>query len=578
MFRSHPASEAGRPSGAAPWWAPLLLLLTLLAGCDSKPKSAADAPKGGSAAAASAAVSAPEDPRVPPFDSVAVDAFFTQSPQLKEYRRDAQQFYHERAGRLGWFRRGELVPQAQKLLDKVADAKLEGLDPAKYRPLTLDAQKQFAALRAAKKGEADPELMRRTDLALSALYFAFAGDFYKGTVDPHTNDAIDWSVKRNKVKLHRALQTILQERESTYPYYEFGSLHPEYDRLRHALSQYRALQQRGGWSTVPAIKKLEPGQTDSVAVPALRRRLLPDARAAAEPARYDEALAAAVKTFQDGQGLHPDGIIGQGTVAALNVPVEARIDQLLLNMERWRWIPKKLGDRYVLVNIPEYKLHVVEKGREVFDMRVIVGKQLKETPVFSDKMEHIVLAPYWGVPVSIVEEEIKPAMLRNPGFLESQDMEVLNGFGPKAQPIPASSVDWANVTKDNWKYVLRQRPGDKNPLGPMKFLFPNENDVYLHGTPNAWLFNKETRGFSHGCVRIEDPKKLALYLLRDQPQWTAARIDETVAAGEEKWIKLKEQVPVFIVYFTAWADQDGTVHFRDDVYGHDKALEQAMFN
>ena len=237
-----------------------------------------------------------------------------------------------------------------------------------------------------------------------------------------------------------------------------------------------------------------------------------------------------------------------------------------------------LGERYVLVNIPEYKLHLVDGGHEVFEMRVIVGKELKATPIFSDKMEHIVLAPYWGVPVSIVEEEIKPSMLRNPNFLKSQDMEMLNGFGPKANIIPASSVDWANLTKENWKYVLRQRPGPKNPLGPMKFMFPNENDVYLHGTPNAWLFNKEERGFSHGCVRIEDPRKLALYLLRDQPQWTPEKIDETVAQGKEKWIKLKEQLPVFIVYFTAWAGEDGTVHFRDDVYGHDRALEQAMFN
>ncbi len=577
VFRLSAVAESGRLSSMASLWAFVLLLLTLTTGCDSKPGSTAEAPAGSAANA---------DSRIPPLDSVAVQSFFTRNSQLKEHRREAQQFYHERAGRLAWFRQGEVVPQADKLLDKVATAKSEGLDPAVYRPLTMDVQKQFAALKAAKKGEADPELVRRTDLTLSALYFAFAGDFYRGTVDPHINESVDWSVKRNKIKLHRALQTILQERESTYPYYEFGSLHPEYDRLRHALSQYRALQKRGGWSTVPAIKKLEPGQTDSVAVPALRRRLLPAAGATTtaglssgtDAALYDAQLAGAVKAFQDRHGLRPDGIVGMGTVEALNVPVEARIDQLLLNMERWRWIPKKLGDRHVLVNIPEYKLHMVDGGREVFDMRVIVGKTLKATPVFSDKMEHIVLAPYWGVPVSIVEEEIKTAMLRNPNFIESEDMEVLNGFGPKAQAIPASSVDWANLTKENWKYVLRQRPGKKNPLGPMKFIFPNENDVYLHGTPNAWLFNKEERGFSHGCVRIEDPKKLALYLLRDQPQWTSERIDETIAAGEEKWINLKEHLPVYIVYFTSWADEAGTVHFRDDVYGHDKALEQAMFN
>lgn len=595
LLRATVAAGWAGPRSAAPWWAPLLVLLTLLAACDSKPKSAADTP----GAATSAA-----DERIPPIDSATVERFFAASAQLKDHRADALQFYRERQGRPGWIRRGAVVPQADKLLDKVADAKAEGLDPATYRPLVQDVQKQFAALRAAKgssKGDPDPEQLRRTDLALSALYFAFAGDFYKGTVDPHDDKSIEWSVKRNKIRLPRALQTILQERESTYPYYEFGSLHPEYDRLRRALSQYRALQKQGGWPVVPTPaqgRKLDPGATDAVLVPVLRRRLLPgqpaarpvaaqtagvggapaEAPASAPEARYDEQLVGAVKAFQDRHGLNPDGIVGAGTVEALNVPVEARIDQLVLNMERWRWIPKKLGGRHLLVNIPEYKLHVVEDDHEVMEMRVIVGKQLKATPVFSDKIEHIVLAPYWGVPVSIVEEEIKPAMLRNPNFIDGQNMEVLNGFGPKAQPIPAGSVDWANVTKENWKYVLRQRPGKENPLGPMKFLFPNENDVYLHGTPNAWLFNKEERGFSHGCVRIEDPKKLALYLLRDQPQWTSEKIDETVEAGAEKRINLKDHVPLFIVYFTAWADEDGTVHFRDDVYGHDKALEQAMFN
>ncbi len=564
-FVPRPATRLPR---ATPWWAALLMAMLTLAGCDSKTKNSDTA----------AATSQSAGPAVTPLDSVAVDAYFTRTKELKEHRRDAQQFYHERAGRLAWFlANGELKPQAQKLLEKISSAKDDGLDPKRYP--AQDVQKRFAALRAAKQTDPDhAEQMRQTDLALSGLYFAFAGDFYKGTVDPRVNETIDWSVKRNKIKLYRALQTILQERESTYPYYEFGSLHPEYDRLRLALAQYRALDKRGGWSTVPAIKKLQPGERDSVAVPALRRRLLTAGPAPADPARYDEQLAGAVKAFQDRHGLRADGIVGEGTVAALNVPVAARIDQLILNMERWRWIPKKLGDRYVLVNIPEYKLHMVDGGKEVFDMRVIVGKELKATPVFSDKMEHIVLAPYWGVPVSIVVEEIKPAMLRNPNFLESQDMEVLNGYGPKAQVISASSVDWANVTKENWKYTLRQRPGPRNPLGPMKFLFPNENDVYLHGTPNAWLFNKEERGFSHGCVRIEDPKKFALYLLRDQPQWTSDKIDETVAGGTEKWINLKEHLPVFIVYFTAWSSADGTVHFRDDVYGHDKALEQAYFN
>lgn len=571
MMRSKTAIVPRGPLGQgsfATWLATLLLAFGLLAGCDSK-KSEGDT---------SSVITSKGTVAGPTLDSVAVDTYYNQRPVFKEHRRDAQQFYRERQGRLAWFRNGELVPQAQKLLDKVAAAKEEGLDPARYR--VVDFQKQFAALKAAKKGDPDrlAALMKETDLALSGTYFAFAGDFYKGVVDPHTNEALEWSVKRNKVKLYRALQTILQERESSYPYYEFGTLHTEYDRLRQALGQYRQIAKQGGWNTVPTVKKLEPGAKDPAVVPALRRRMLAGARSASDSTVYDPALVEAVKAFQERHGLKPDGIVGAGTVEAMNVPVEGRIDQLIVNMERWRWIPKKLGDRYVLVNIPEFKLHMVDGGKEVFDMRVIVGKDMKATPVFSDKMEYVVLAPYWGVPQSIVLEEIKQAMLRNPNFIESQNMELLKGSGKTAQPIPATSIDWASLDETNWKYILRQRPGGENPLGPIKFLFPNENDVYLHGTPNTWLFNQTQRGFSHGCVRIEDPYKLASYLLRDQPEWTPEKIHQTVDAGEEKWITLKEKLPVYIVYFTAWVDPAGAVHFRDDIYGHDQALEKAYFD
>lgn len=564
-FRVFPLTSCF-PVVLALWLAPLLMALS---GCDYKSKSSAEE----SATTSRSTTSPPKSG--PTVDSVMVEAFFKRTPLFSENLKDAQQFYRERGGQLGWIRQGEPVPQARKFLDRIAEADKDGLDPRRYQ--VVDFQKQFAALRAAKKGDPDKlaELERTTDLGLTGTYFAFAGDFYKGTVDPHVNDAMEWSVKRNKVKLYRALQTILQERESSYPYYEFGSLHPEYDRLRHALSQLRAVEKRGGWGTVPEVKKLSPGDRDSAVVPALRHRLTPGAPAPADPAVYDQPLAGAVRAFQDRHGLNDDGVLGPGTIKALNVPVAERIDQIILNMERWRWIPKKLGDRYVFVNIPAFKLHLVDAGKEVFEMRVIVGKQLKATPVFSDKMKYIVLAPYWNVPASIVAEEIKPAMLRNPGFLESQHMEVVNS---KKQEVPASSIDWASVTEENWtKYVLRQRPGNENPLGPMKFIFPNENDVYLHGTPNAWLFNKEQRGFSHGCVRIEDPLKMATYLLRDQPEWTPEKIQQTVAAGEETWVILKQEIPVYLVYFTAWVDEDGTIHFRDDIYGHDQALEKAYF-
>jgi L,D-transpeptidase YcbB len=593
-----------RQGGSPPWWAALLLLLALFTGCESRPKPAAVVKLTAPQAPATTA-SALADVSIPPIDSTTVEAYFNGSPQLQDHRTDALNFYRERAGRLGWFRNGTLVPQTQNLLTQATDAQAEGLNPAHYQPLIEDVEKHFAALRAIKKGDPDAaEKVRQTDLVLSGLYFAFAGDMYKGVLDPHTNEALAWEVRRNKVKLYHSLQAILKERDSSYPNYEFGAVHPDYTRLRSALRMYRALEKRGGWSVVPAVKKLVPGQVDSVVVAALRRRLAAEpvapgigdatasigatqpaptvavsakaasALAPADPDRYDDTLVASVKTFQDRHGLNPDGLVGPGTVAALNVPVRARIEQLILNMERWRWVPRKLGARYVLVNIPEFKLHVVEGDTEQFSMRVIVGKELKQTPVFSDKIQYIVLAPYWGIPASIVEEEIKPAVLRDRGYLARHQMELLDG----KRVISSRAVNWRTVTRANWHYTLRQKPGAENPLGTMKFIFPNDHNVYLHGTPNGWLFNKEGRGFSHGCVRLEDPRKLADYLLQPQPAWTAERISSTIAAGTETWIALPEPVPVYIVYFTAWVSPDGRVQFRDDVYGHDQALEKEFFS
>ena len=541
-----------------------LALLPALSSCDSKP--------GGQQSVVDKIMGNAPVPVVV-IDSATVEHYMTSHPQFKDHLADAKQFYREREGRLAWFdKNGEVVPQAQKMLDKVAQAGQEGLDAKRYR--VVDFKQRFAALKAARSDTAKlAKELEQTDLALSATYFDYFGDFYRGTIDPRAEKKIDWTVKRNKIKLYRALQTILKERESTYPYYEFESLHPEYDALRDALAKMRAVQKQGGWGTVPTVEKLEPGQSDPAVVPALRKRLLPGATGSAE---YDPALAQAVRTFQDHHGLKPDGIVGGETLKDLNVSVDDRIDQIIINMERWRWIPKKFGDRYLLVNIPEYKFHLVDKGKEVFDMRVIVGKKLNSTPIFSDKMEYIVIAPYWNVPMSIVVKEIKGNMLRNPGFLASQNMEIVTR--DKAHTvIDAGSIDWANVSETNFKYLIRQKPGPENSLGSIKFIFPNEDDIYLHDTPHDALFNQTQRGFSHGCVRVEYPTKLAEYLLRDQPEWTEEKIRETINGGEEKWVTLKEKLPVYIVYLTAWVDKDGNLNFRDDIYGHDRTLEKEYF-
>ncbi|QNH63831.1 L,D-transpeptidase family protein [Hymenobacter sediminicola] len=550
----------------------------------------------------------------PTLDSVYIVKYMSAEPKFKDQIEWGKKFYRERNFRLGWFRNHELVPQAKTMLGVLNKAADEGLDPKEYK--TKDFDKLFADLEAAQSDSTKRNtLEKEIDVALSGTYFNWASDFYRGTVDPRAVKTIDWQVKRNKIKLHKALMTILKERESTYPYYEFEPLHPEYDQLKKALAEYRALQRNGGWATIPATTKLKPGQT-SPAVAALRQRLLgtkapatapvaatpaaatdpaatpartvankPDNTGTAVPAaaapgeKYDAELVQAVKSFQTQNGLNPDGVVGGETLRLLNIPVAQRIDQLILNMERWRWIPKRFEPSYLLVNIPDYKLHMIENNKEVFDMRVIVGKALNATPVFSDKMEYVVLAPYWNVPYSIIDKELRPKLAANAqATLDRLDMEVVKGSGAKATPIDPNSIDWANLTPATWKYTLRRRPGPMNDLGDVKFIFPNSNDVYLHDTPHDELFSQAKRGFSHGCVRVAEPLKLAEYLLRNKPGWDMMKIEETIAGREEKYVSLPEHLPVYLVYFTSWVDDAGNVHFRDDIYGHDKSLAKEYFN
>ncbi|UOQ51932.1 L,D-transpeptidase family protein [Hymenobacter cellulosivorans] len=537
----------------------------------------------------------------PTLDSTFVIRYMTAEPAFKDQLEWGKKFYRERDYRLGWFRNHELVPQAKTLLSVINKAADEGLDPRDYK--VKDFDKLFAEFEKSKSDSTKRNtLEKEIDVALSGTYFNWASDFYRGTVNPREVKSIDWKVKRNKIKLHKALMTILKERESTYPYYEFEPLHPEYDRLKKALADYRTVQRNGGWPTLPATTKIKPGDA-SPAVALLRKRLL-GGTAAAEPAapatpaanatpvqstgnvtpaaapaeKYTGELVNAVKQFQEFNGLKADGIVSGETLKALNIPISARIDQIILNMERWRWIPKKFEPSYLLVNIPDYKLHVIENNKEVFDMRVIVGKTLNATPVFSDKMEYVVLSPYWNVPWSIIEKELKPKLINNPSYLDRLDMEVVKGYGKKAVAVDPGSIDWSSIRQETFKYTVRRRPGPKNDLGEVKFIFPNSNDIYLHDTPHDELFSQTKRGFSHGCVRVAEPLKLAEYLLRDKPGWDLQTIQDTIANRKEKYVSLKEKLPVYLVYFTAWVDEAGNLHFRDDIYNHDKALAREYFD
>jgi L,D-transpeptidase YcbB len=289
---------------------------------------------------------------------------------------------------------------------------------------------------------------------------------------------------------------------------------------------------------------------------------------------YDPALVAAVRAFQSRHGLSDDGVVGPATHAALDVPVEARIRQMAINMERRRWMPQDLGERYVFVNIADAFLKVVEdvddRERTILGARLVVGKPYTRTPVFSHEMSYVEINPSWGVPASIANKEFLPKLKQNPGALQAQNIRM---FADQTEVDPWS-VDWANVSR--MPYQLRQDPGPTNALGRIKFMFPNKHAIYIHDTPSKSLFETDSRFFSHGCMRVQDPERLAEVLLGDQG-WSVDRVRAQIASGERRVVNLKNKVPVHITYLTAWVNKDGTVHFRNDVYDRDPQLAAAIF-
>jgi murein L,D-transpeptidase YcbB/YkuD len=268
--------------------------------------------------------------------------------------------------------------------------------------------------------------------------------------------------------------------------------------------------------------------------------------------------------------------VGPNTLAALNETVEERLRQIEVNMERWRWLPRSLGDRFIRVNIADFKMELTEAGQRVIDMRVMVGKDYRRTPVFSDIMTYLVINPHWNIPRDLALEDKIPRIRDDPDYLAEHKIRVLSGWGSDAVELDPSTVDWVGITATNFSMRLRQDPGPTNALGRIKFMFPNRFNVYLHDTPSKDLFEHPVRAFSSGCIRLEEPIDLAEYLLRGYPEWTRPAIIAAIETGEEKTLRLLEPIPVHILYCTAWVGDGGEVHFRRDIYGRDKAVADAL--
>jgi murein L,D-transpeptidase YcbB/YkuD len=333
-----------------------------------------------------------------------------------------------------------------------------------------------------------------------------------------------------------------------------------YKLLKIQLSKFYSVAKQGGFPSVPqGVKNLKKG-VSSPTVTVIKKRLQLTGEMPGDDTSklFNESLEYAIKSFQQRHGFTPNGIVSDTVVEAMNVSVNERIQQLLINMNRLIWTPAQMPENVIEVNIPEFMLHVYEGKNKLFDMEVVVGKEGTNTMMFTGELNQIVFSPYWNIPASIVKGEILPAMKKNPGYLKRQNMEIVS----ETDSLP----------------VIRQLPGPQNSLGKVKFLFPNTYDIYFHDTPDKTLFKKTNRAFSHGCIRLADAEKMATYLLRNHPEWTPAKIREAMNSGKENYVKLKNPVAVSITYFTAWIDNAGELNFRKDVYGHDKNLTKKMFN
>jgi murein L,D-transpeptidase YcbB/YkuD len=479
--------------------------------------------------------------------------------------KDVQRFYKLNGYRPAWSTGRRLSDDAAELLDVMNGAPAEGLDPAAYDLAPVAALRTERSHNPFKRDSLKAQDATELDIRLTTAFLKYARHLVAGRVDPGEVDPHWFSSTAHQVDLVNLLRQALESGRIQDTLQSLVPQHPEYAALKQALARYREIAAHGGWPALPEKLALRKGSRDPQ-VATLRGRLAAEgdlqAAAAGDQALYDAAVAEGVRRFEKRHGLKEDGILDRETIAAMNVPADARIAQLELNMERWRWLPEKLGDRHILVNIPTFELTVFDGGNPTLRMRVVTGKADSPTPIFSDEMTEVVFNPYWNIPRSILRNETLPAILRDPGYLERNNLEVVHA----GKVVSPSSIDWSD---DDFHYQLRQRPGAKNSLGLVKFLFPNQFDVYLHDTPADSLFARNERDFSHGCVRVEKPEELAEYVLKDQSAWTRDKIVAAMHSGREQHVALKRPIPVYILYETARADRDGTVYFLDDVYGHD---------
>jgi L,D-transpeptidase YcbB len=484
------------------------------------------------------------------FDSNRMENFIGSQKFHDSLVKRLRNYYNGRNYQYAWFYEDGMAEYAGAFYETYNDYLGYSGDSSLFSPLLKNNYDSITG--ANYTFHSTDEMVFQTELLLTAQFFRYARRAYMGK-DQINPRELEWYIPRKKINPSGLLDTLLAHRGKNFSEYE--PVNNQYNLLKEYLLKYYEIERAGGWKPVAMKNKLLKTGDTSSAIPVIKHHLFltGDLKEDDVSNLFDSKLEQAVKSFERRYGFKEDGVISPSHIAEMNRPVSERLQQILINMERIRWVSNEADDDYLLVNIPEFRLHIFEKGKQQFEMNVIVGKEITNTGIFTARLKYIVFSPYWNVPSSILTKEIQPAIRRNKNYLANNHME-WNGGG------------------------VRQKPGPWNALGLVKFLFPNSFGMYMHDTPTKNLFEQEKRTFSHGCIRIAEPKKLAQYLLRNDPAWDSLKISEAMNAGKERYVTLKQNTPVFIAYFTAWVDHYGKLNFRNDVYGYDKKMKGHLFS
>jgi L,D-transpeptidase YcbB len=494
-------------------------------------------------------------------------------PDFSDYRIQLQEFYESVSYSPAWIRDDKPKPQALAIIEELQEADFDGLNAEDY-----DGSRWKERLIRTQR----PEDAARFDVALTVCVMRYVSDRNIGRVNPR-HFKFGLTVESKKFDLARYVRDRLVESQNVHTALEeVEPPFPGYKRTLAALRQYLKLSSLDDAEKLPTPSKgIDPGDPypGTARLTRLLRLLgdLPSEATVAPGDIYQGPLLEGVKSFQQRHGLAPDGRLGEQTLKQLNTPLTRRVEQLRLTLERWRWVPQEFAVPPVVVNIPEFRLRTLDdKGRIALAMNVIVGKAFRhETPVFEKDMRFVVFRPYWNVPPGIQRSEIVPAVQRDRNYLSKNNYEVITRSGQVVTPGAITDEVLADLRAG--KLIVRQRPGPTNALGLVKLMFPNEYHVYLHSTPAQQLFAKSRRDFSHGCIRVEKPAELTAWALSNNPGWTLERVQGAMERGQDNWqVNLTKPIPVLILYGTAVVDETGVVHFFDDLYGHDAALENVL--